>query len=79
MRLLGLALVGCSLLIPSVAFAQNDTDPNYEYRFEDDPLAGISRDDVSALIRIRIGVPRTTLIRPRTHFVPELLKSVEHL
>ena len=32
-----------------------------------------------ATIRVRPGPLRTTLIRPRTSFVPEMLKSVENL
>ena len=32
-----------------------------------------------ATIRVRPGPVRTTLIRPRTSFVPEMLKSVENL
>jgi hypothetical protein len=30
-------------------------------------------------IRARIRLPRRSLVRPRTHFVPELLKSVEDM
>ena len=32
-----------------------------------------------ATIRVRPGPVRTTLIRPRTSFVPEMLKSVENI
>jgi hypothetical protein len=32
-----------------------------------------------ATIRVRPKAARTTLIRPRTSFVPEMLKSVENI
>ena len=65
--------------LPAQAMAQTDSDDSYEYRFEDDPMSAVLQGELSTLVRIRTGTPRTTLIRPRTHFVPELLKSVEHL
>ena len=54
-------------------------DSGYGYEFTDDPLnaGGFGRND--ATIRVRPGPVRTTLIRPRTSFVPEMLKSVENL
>ncbi|HKQ70145.1 MAG TPA: hypothetical protein VJT73_12440 [Polyangiaceae bacterium] len=54
-------------------------DQGYGYEFTDDPLnaGGFGPNDAS--IRVRPGPVRTTLIRPRTSFVPEMLKSVENL
>jgi hypothetical protein len=65
--------------LPAPAMAQTGSDDGYEYRFEDDPMSAVPQRELSTLVRIRTGTPRTTLIRPRTHFVPELLKSVERL
>lgn len=76
------------LLTSASAFAQQgggagvkaqDGKDGYGYEFSDDPLAagGIGPND--ATIRVRPGPVRTTLIRPRTSFVPEMLKSVENL
>jgi len=54
-------------------------DKGYGYEFSDDPLnAGVFGPN-DATIRVRPGPVRTTLIRPRTSFVPEMLKSVENL
>jgi hypothetical protein len=53
--------------------------PSYEVKFEDDLLDGAGFDGTLAIIRIRPNAVKTTLIRPRTHFVPELLKSVEKI
>ncbi len=52
-------------------------DDGYGYKFDDDLLAadGVGTDAV--MIRVRQGAVRRMLIRPRTHFVPELLKSIE--
>lgn len=47
--------------------------------FKDDPLAaGVSMAN-GEIIKIRPHAARTTLIRPRTSFVPEMLKSVENM
>jgi len=77
----------------SAAFAQNapgggapaakatagGKDEGYGYEFSDDPLAAGGFGPNDATIRVRPGPVRTTLIRPRTSFVPEMLKSVENL
>ena len=54
-------------------------DEGYGYAFSDDPLAAGGFGPNDATIRVRPGPVRTTLIRPRTSFVPEMLKSVENL
>ncbi len=54
-------------------------DGGYGYGFSDDPLAAGGFGPNDATIRVRPGPVRTTLIRPRTSFVPEMLKSVENL
>jgi hypothetical protein len=72
------------LLVASVAAAQakgagGKKDEGYGYEFSDDPLAAGGFGPTDATIRVRPGPVRTTLIRPRTSFVPEMLKSVENL
>lgn len=54
-------------------------DESYGYEFTDDPLNAGGFGPNDATIRVRPGPVRTTLIRPRTSFVPEMLKSVENL
>ncbi len=69
------------LATPSV-FAQaksSDTDSGYGYEFSDDPLNAGGFGPNDATIRVRPTAARTTLIRPRTSFVPEMLKSVENI
>ena len=60
------------------AYAE-ESEGGYGYEFSDDPLnaGGFGPDD--AAIRVRPGPVRVTLIRPRTSFVNEMLKSVENL
>jgi hypothetical protein len=84
------ALAGAFLLTAASSFAQ-DAKPaaggggdssgggDYGYKFEDDPLAAGGFGPSDATIRVRPGPVRTTLIRPRTSFVPEMLKSVENI
>ena len=78
------SLVAASaLLVASSSFAQDvkttDTKEGYGYNFTDDPLSAGGFGPNDATIRVRPGPVRTTLIRPRTSFVPEMLKSVENL
>ena len=54
-------------------------EEGYGYDFSDDPLSAGGFGPNDATIRVRPGPVRTTLIRPRTSFVPEMLKSVENL
>lgn len=71
------------LLVSSFALAQGKAagkkDDGYGYEFTDDPLNAGGFGPNDATIRVRPGPVRTTLIRPRTTFVPEMLKSVENL
>jgi hypothetical protein len=77
--LAGFAVVA---LAPS-AFAQDVKESGaggdgYGYEFSDDPLSAGGFGPNDSTIRVRANAQRTTLIRPRTSFVPEMLKSVEN-
>jgi hypothetical protein len=76
-------IVGAGVLSTTAAFAQDvkssDSEGGYGYEFSDDPLNAGGFGPNDATIRVRPGPVRTTLIRPRTSFVPEMLKSVENL
>ena len=94
-RILFGVVAAAFLLVTSSAFAQapapggggaqpkasggGGKDEGYGYEFSDDPLAAGGFGPNDATIRVRPGPVRTTLIRPRTSFVPEMLKSVENL
>ncbi len=72
------------LALPAVAQAETavQTEKNedgYGYIFHDDPMTGNTGAAESARIKVRPQGIRRTLIRPRTNFVPEMLKSVEML
>jgi hypothetical protein len=78
-------------LVASSAFAQAKETPaaggdaaggnaeGYGYEFDDDPLSAGGFGPNDATIKVRPKAARTTLIRPRTHFIPEMLKSVENI
>ena len=83
---------GIAFVVASVALAQDTKDAKvketaaggeqkegYGYEFDDDPLNAGGFGPNDATIRVRPRAARTTLIRPRTSFVPEMLKSVENL
>jgi hypothetical protein len=89
LTVLGAALALGFVLVTTNAFAQapaaggappaGGDKEGYGYSFSDDPLSAGGFGPNDATIRVRPGPVRTTLIRPRTSFVPEMLKSVENL
>lgn len=91
---LGGSVVAALLLLATQSFAQaagggggvqatggdsSGGNGDYGYKFDDDPLSAGGFGPADATIRVRPGPVRTTLIRPRTSFVPEMLKSVENI
>ncbi len=64
---------------PARSEAKPAQNGNYSYDFEDDKLLADSLAASGSLIRVRTGAARVMLMRPRLHFVPELLKSAEGL
>ena len=82
MRSLSIGVIAAAMLMSPAAFAgdkDDNSEEGYAYEFEDDALSAGSRYSKGARIRIVPPAKRATLIRPRLHFVPELLKSVELL
>ena len=87
MKLKELATVlafGGVLLSSTSAFAQGVKETNgdsgdYGYEFDDDPLSAGGFGPNDSRIRVRQVGQRSTLIKPRTQFITELLKSVENL
>ena len=89
-KLLGIALGLSVMFVASGAFAQDagikstegggdSGGEGYGYEFDDDPLSAGGFGPNDATIKVRPKAARTTLIRPRTHFIPEMLKSVENI
>ncbi len=78
-RVFAVAIGMSALLIAPTVFAQEEGGEGYGYEFDDDPLNAGGFGPNDATIRVRPRAARTTLIRPRTSFVPEMLKSVENL
>jgi hypothetical protein len=74
-----LTLLASAALAQPKAGAAKGKEEGYGYEFSDDPLNAGGFGPNDATIRVRPGPVRTTLIRPRTSFVPEMLKSVENL
>lgn len=75
------ALVAVSLSVPALAdvasssFGENETG----YKFKDETMLGSGIGNNVARIRARPKAARSGLLRPRTQFVSEMLKSVEHM
>jgi len=87
---LSVVAAGLTLLLAAPAFAQEEKaaagadkaggdKEGYGYEFEDDPLNAGGFGPNDATIKVRPRAARTTLIRPRTSFVTEMLKSVENI
>ncbi len=90
-RVIGLTAGLAVVFLTSAAFAQEEGvkgapgadagggGEGYGYEFDDDPLSAGGFGPNDATIKVRPKAARTTLIRPRTHFIPEMLKSVENI
>lgn len=80
-----LPLLALITFVSANAFAQasdyrtEDTADGYAVRFHDDPLQANTGDANGPLIRVRKGPLRQSLIRVRTQFIGEMIKSVERL
>ncbi len=86
-KVVAIAFGVSAFVLSSAAFAQDakagggggDKADGYGYEFSDDPLNAGGFGPNDATIKVRPRAARTTLIRPRTTFVPEMLKSVENI
>jgi hypothetical protein len=65
--------------LPAAAQPKKDEARNYEYRFDDDPLHADGASAAAPRIVVVKTGRRDRLLRPRLHFVPEMLKSVESM
>jgi hypothetical protein len=80
------ALLACALTaFASPALAQDSTfvekksADGQDVRFKDDPVSALAGNPVGAQLTGFHPPRRFDLLRPRWTFVPEMLKSVEHL
>jgi hypothetical protein len=71
-----LALEGSAFAQKKAKAAGGDVE---EMTFEDDKLLTSNLGPDQAKITTRGGPVRTILVRPRTSFVPEMLKTIESL
>jgi hypothetical protein len=86
---IGVLLASASLLTATGVNAQGQrseaatkplvfgSDEAYEVRFDDDPLAALPNGVIVPRITVRQGVGSPRLMRARTQFVVEMLKSAE--
>ena len=71
--------VAAVMAFSGTALAQKGDAGTTTYDFEDDLVTGdLVRPDGDSLFG-KVAGKRTTLIRIREHFIPEMLKSVEDL
>lgn len=77
--LLALALV-LTTVSPTLALAQGDQTTTRTEVFDDaDTVTGTYQSPDGDILRGRRRAVRHTLITPRTHYIPEMLRSVENL
>jgi hypothetical protein len=60
-------------------FVEHKTGDGQDVRFKDDPMSAIAGNPVGSQLTGFHPPKRFDLMPPRTTFVPQLLKSVEHL
>ncbi len=75
-----LSALSLSVLLTATAAAQDhDAAPDTNYTFNDDDVLGNRVDPNGEVLNVRTRHGRESLVRPRVHFVPELLESVERI
>ncbi len=74
-----LTLTSAAAADEGVEYRTQDEKDGYSVAFIDDKLMDAGQEGTSPMIMVRPRAARMTLIRPRTSFVPEMLKSVEAL
>ena len=73
-------VVLCSnLALADQTYTENNTGKDQSVIFKDDPLAAGGWSPNDTPIRVMPSPKRVLLLRPRTQFVTEMLKSVEAL
>lgn len=79
----GLALaLGVLASAPALAddtYVEHNLGKDQSVTFKDDPMTAPGFDPHGPVIRVRPSAIRMLLLRPRTQFVTEMLKSVESL
>jgi hypothetical protein len=60
-------------------YTETKTADGQDIRFGDDPLGALGHDPIGSQLTGFHPPKRYDLLRPRTTWVPELLKSIEHL
>ncbi len=73
------APLACAQQTSSPSGARATTSQDQSYTFSDDLLNGGALDGSLAMLRVRTKPMRTLLIRPRTQFVTEMLKTADDL
>jgi hypothetical protein len=73
------ATFACIAVPTAVAAADTFDGRVTDYRFDDDQVFGDHPNPDGEVLRVRTRDQRESLVRARTHFIPELLKSVENL
>lgn len=77
-----LATLALAVGLPFAAAAEDRLDgqaPDVSYQFDDHAVDGGRYTPDGDSVTIRLRGSRSTLVRPRVHFVPELVRSVERL
>jgi hypothetical protein len=73
------AVVAFTAMTEGVHAEPTKKDDSYGYVFDDDALRAEGKSANTAQITVRRPASRERLVRPRVHFVTEMLKSVEHM
>jgi hypothetical protein len=79
-KIVAMVTSALTLLCVAPAYAATtQAEEGYSYEFEDDDLLGEAFGADGDVIVLRTGPARTMLLRPRTSFVRELIRTLEDL
>jgi len=60
-------------------YVERTTPDGQQIKFDDDPVGALADDPIGAQLLGFHPPRRFTLMRPRATFVPEMLRSIEHI
>lgn len=73
------ALAGQASAQQETTFVEKKTSEGQDIRFKDDPVGALGNNPIGAQLSGFHPPKRFDLMRPRWTFIPEMLKSVEHM
>jgi hypothetical protein len=68
-----------TFLLSSVSAFADENEDSTIYMFDDDVVEGVTQSPQGAIVQTRTPGKTRSLVKVRTHFIPQMFKSVEDI